>query len=69
MCIVNETDTVVVSKTFSGDLLVDECHVHFMEDVFDETCPEVTTEGAATTEASETNVPTTAQRMTPIVRF
>lgn len=40
-----------------------------MEDVFDETCPEVTTEAAATTAASETDVPTTAQRMTLIVRF
>ena len=62
LCIVNETNTVVVSKAFSGELLLDECHSHFMEDVFDETCPELTTASETTTEESETGVPTSAQR-------
>ena len=54
----------MVSKTFSGDLLLDECHSHFMEDVFDETCPELTTVSETTTEESKAGVPTSAQRRT-----
>ena len=63
LCIVNETSTVVVSKSFSGALLLDECHTHLMEDIFDESCPEVTTAAETTTFAPENKGPTSAQRM------
>jgi hypothetical protein len=53
---VDDTNTVVVSKNFTGELLLDECHAHFMEDVFDESCSNVTT-------VATSNEPTVAQRM------
>ncbi len=53
----NDTTVTVVSEPFSGELLVEECHEHFIEDVFGKpNCHENTT-------SEKTGVPTTAQRM------
>jgi hypothetical protein len=57
LCVVNDTDITIISKSFSGELLVQECHEHFIEDVVGEsTCHENTT-------STKRKVPTTAQSM------
>ncbi len=54
---VNDTNITVVSKSFSGDVLVTECHKDFIEETFGKpVCHEHTAEG-------EKKYPSTEQRM------
>ena len=59
MCIVNGASAVVVSRNFTGELLEEECHDHFMEDVFEESCETSTQEATTKPEAKR---PSAAQR-------
>lgn len=54
---INDTNITIVSKSFSRDVLVEECHEHFMEELLGkQICHEHVTE-------NKRQAPTTVQRM------